>query len=128
MRINHNGPAIKGVSVAERVKAGAKKLSRGRVLAPTVMSEAWRGFCRQVASFLNFTSVAVQGLLRAVHLSPYTGFVESSGAVTVMSPYSVILLTVEMVCKNRDKSYNLYCPCYRLLLFFKYQENPNQNP
>jgi len=53
------------------------------------MSEAWRGFCHPVASFLSFTSVAVQGLLRAGHLSPYTCLVESSGAVTVMSPYTV---------------------------------------
>jgi len=83
-----NGPAIKGVSVAERVKAGAEKLSRGRVQVPAGKSEAWRGFCRQVASFLSFTSVAVQVLLRASHLSPNTGLVESSGAVTVMSPYT----------------------------------------
>ena len=47
----YNGPAIKGVSVAERVKAGAEKLSWGRVPAPAGKSEAWRGFCRQVASF-----------------------------------------------------------------------------
>jgi hypothetical protein len=64
------------------------------------MSEEWNGFCRQVASFLSFTSVAprpvrakrvtgVQGLLRAGHLSPYTGLVKSSGAVTVKSPYTV---------------------------------------
>jgi hypothetical protein len=53
------------------------------------MSEAWRGFCRQVASSLSFTSVAVQGLLGAVHQSPYTDLVESSGAVMVMSPYTV---------------------------------------
>ena len=84
-----NGPAIKGVSVAERVEAGAMKLNRGNVPAPAVKSEAWRGFCRQVASFLSFTSVAVQVLLRAGHLSPYTSLVESSGAVTVMSPYTV---------------------------------------
>jgi hypothetical protein len=63
--MHHNGPAIKGVSVAERVKAGAVKSNRGRVPLPTGMSEAWRGFCRQVASFLSFTSVAVQGLLGA---------------------------------------------------------------
>ena len=75
-----NGPAIKGVSVAERVKAGAVKPNRGNVPAPAGKSEAWRGFCRQVASFLSFTSVAVQGLLGAGHLSPYTGLVESSGA------------------------------------------------
>ena len=87
--IAYNGPAIKGVSVAERMQAGAEKLSRGRVLVPAGMSEAWRGFCRQVASFLSFTSVAVQGLLGAGHLSPYTGLIESSGAVTVMSPYTV---------------------------------------
>jgi hypothetical protein len=87
--MNANGPAIKGVSVAERMEAGAVKLNRGRVPAPAGMSKAWRGFCHQVASCLSFTSVAVQGLLGAGHLSPYTGFVESSGAVTVMSPYTV---------------------------------------
>ena len=58
-----NGPAIKGVSVAERMKAGAVKPNRGNVPAPAGMSEAWRGFCRPVASFLNITSLAVQGLL-----------------------------------------------------------------
>jgi hypothetical protein len=42
-----------------------------------------------VASFLSFTSVAVQVLLKAGHLSPYTSFIESSGAITVMSPYTV---------------------------------------
>ena len=78
-----DGPAIKGVSVAERMKAGAEKLSRGRVLVPAGRSEAWRGFCRPVASFLRFTSVAVQGLLGAGYLSPYTSLFESSGAVTV---------------------------------------------
>jgi len=83
-----NGPAIKGVSVAERVEAGVEKLSRGRVLVPAGKSEAWRGFCHPVASFLSFTSVAVQGLLRTGHLSPYTVLVESSGAVTIKSPYT----------------------------------------
>jgi len=62
---------------------------RVRVPLPAGMSEAWRGFCRQVASFLSFTSVAVQGLLGEGHLSPYTGLFESNGAVTVMSPYTV---------------------------------------
>jgi hypothetical protein len=81
-----NGPAIKGVSVAERVKAGAVKPNRGNIPVPAVMSEAWRGFCRPVASFLSFTSVAVQGLLGAGHLSPYNGFIESRGSVMVMSP------------------------------------------
>jgi len=57
------------------------------------VNEVRRGFCRQVASFLSITSVAVQGFLRAGPLSPYTGLVESSGAVTVLSPYTVILLT-----------------------------------
>ena len=84
-----NGPAIKGVSVAERMKAGAVSPNRGTVPAPAGRSEAWRGFCRQVARFLSFTSVAVQGLLGAGLLSPYTDLVESSGAVTVMSPYTV---------------------------------------
>jgi hypothetical protein len=31
------------------------------------MSEAWRGFCHPVASYLSFTSIAVQRLLRAGH-------------------------------------------------------------
>ena len=106
-----NGPAIMGVSVAERVKAGAMKPNRGNVPVPARMSEAWRGFCRQVECFLSFTSVAVQCLLGAGHLFPYTDLVESSGAVTVMSPYTVTILTAGRVCKNRDKSYNLYCPC-----------------
>jgi len=84
-----NGPAIKGVSVAERVETGAVLCHRGNVPTPAGKSEAWRGFCRPVASFLSFTSVAVQCCVEAGHLSPYTGFVESSGAVTVMSPYTV---------------------------------------
>ena len=56
-----NGPAIKGVSVAERVKAGAVKPNRGRVLVPAVMSEAWRGFWCHGTMFRAYTSVAVQG-------------------------------------------------------------------
>jgi hypothetical protein len=40
----YNGPAIKGVSVAERVEAGAVYPNRGRVLVPAGKSEAWRGF------------------------------------------------------------------------------------
>jgi len=87
-RIPANGPAIKVVSVAERVKAGAARPNRGNVPVPTRTSEAWRGFCHQVASFLSFTSVAVRGFWRAGPLSPCTGLIESSGAVTVMSPYN----------------------------------------
>ena len=41
-----NGPAIKGVCVAERMKAGVENLDRGRVLVPAGMNEAWRIFCR----------------------------------------------------------------------------------
>ena len=95
-----NGPAIKGVSVAERTKAGAVSPYRGNVPVPAGRSEAWRDFCHPVASFLSFTSVAVQGLLGAGHLSPYTGLIESSGAVTVMSPYTVFSWVQGMVCKN----------------------------
>jgi len=71
--LKHNGPAIKGVSVAERMEAGAVSPNRGRVPAPAIKSEAWRGFCRQVASLLSFTSVAVQCFWREGHNSPYTG-------------------------------------------------------
>jgi hypothetical protein len=71
------------------VEAGAVLPNRSNVPAPAVKSEAWRGFCRPVASFLSFKSVAVQVLLRAGYLSPYTGLVESSGAVTVMSPFTM---------------------------------------
>jgi hypothetical protein len=116
-----NGPAIKGVSVAERVEAGAVSLHRVRVPLPAVMSEAWRGFCHPVASFLSFTSVAVQGLLGAGHLSPYTSLIESSGGPVPFErseqrdhgniPLYCVLLIAGMPCKNRDKSYNLYCPC-----------------
>jgi hypothetical protein len=95
-----NGPAIMGVSVAERVKAGAMKPNRGNVPVPARMSEAWRGFCRQVASFLSFTSVAVEGLLRSGHLSPYTGLIESSGAVRLMSPYTVFSWEQERFAKT----------------------------
>ena len=52
--MNANGPAIKGVSVAERVQAGAVKPNRGNVPAPAGRSEAWRGFCHPVASFFEF--------------------------------------------------------------------------
>ena len=55
-----NGPAIKGVSVAERVEAGAEKLSRDRVLAPAGKSEVWRGFWSHGTKFRAYTSVAVQ--------------------------------------------------------------------
>jgi hypothetical protein len=56
-----NGPAIKGVSVAERMEAGAESPHRVRVPLPAVMSEAWRGFCHPVANFLSITCFAVQG-------------------------------------------------------------------
>jgi hypothetical protein len=42
--MNANGPAVKGVSVAERMEDGAVSPHRGRVPLPAVMSEAWRGF------------------------------------------------------------------------------------
>jgi len=57
------------------------------------VNEVRRGFCRPVASSLSFTSVAVQSILGAAPLSPYKSLFKSSGAVTVLSPYTVILLT-----------------------------------
>ncbi len=50
-RMTHNGPAIKCVCVAERMKAGAVMPNRGNVLAPAGMSEAWRGFWRHGTNF-----------------------------------------------------------------------------
>jgi hypothetical protein len=64
------------------------------------MSEAWRGFCRQVAGFLSFTSVAVQGLLGAGHLSTQvllraaaglSRSSEASNGITVKAPYTEAL-------------------------------------
>jgi len=52
--IAHNGPAIKGVCVAEWIEAGAVLCHRGRVLVPAVMNEAWRIFCRPGTKFLEF--------------------------------------------------------------------------
>ena len=99
-QLKHNGPAIKGGCVAEWMEAGAVLCHLGRVLVPAGRSEAWCGFCRPVASFLSFTSVTVQGLLGAGHLSPYTDLVESSGAVTVMSPYTVFSWEQERFAKT----------------------------
>jgi hypothetical protein len=64
------------------------------------MSEAWRGFChpgtilflfyeRRAAPLRAKRVTGVQVLLRAGHKSPYMGLIESSGAVTVMYPYTV---------------------------------------
>jgi hypothetical protein len=50
-------------------------------------------FAIQIQGFVGTTSVTVQGFLRADPLSPCTDLVESSGVVTVLSPYTVILLT-----------------------------------
>ena len=47
-----NGPAIKGVSVAERMEAGAVLYHRGRVRLPAGMNEAWRIFCRPDTKFV----------------------------------------------------------------------------
>jgi len=43
--MHYNGPAIKGVCVAERMEAGAGNPNRGRVLVPAGMNEVWRIFC-----------------------------------------------------------------------------------
>ena len=47
--ITPNGPAIKGVCVAERMEAGAGNPNRGRVLVPAGMNEVWRIFCLPIA-------------------------------------------------------------------------------
>jgi len=40
-----NGPAIKGVCVAQGMEAGAVLCHWGRILVPARMNEAWRTFC-----------------------------------------------------------------------------------
>jgi hypothetical protein len=58
--INTNGPAVKGVCVAERMKAGAENPNQRRVPIPAGMSEAWRGFWSHDTELWAYTSVAVQ--------------------------------------------------------------------
>jgi len=50
--IKPNGPAIKGVCVAERMEAGARSPQESRILIPTGMNEAWRTFCRHVTNLI----------------------------------------------------------------------------
>jgi hypothetical protein len=60
------------------------------------------------------TSVMVsryKGLLEAGHLSPYTGFDMEQRRGHGDVPLYCVLLKAGTVCKNRDKTYNLYCPC-----------------
>src|SRR5664280_337160 len=91
-----NGPAIKGVSVAERAKAGAFLCHRGRVLVPAGMNEAWRIFCRPGTKFVglyecrgtNFIAsrlqVTVQKVLKEVLArSRYRHYKSVLGAGTV---------------------------------------------
>jgi hypothetical protein len=59
-----------------------------------------RVFAIQVQGFVGITSVAVQGLLGAGPLSPCTGLIESSGGVTVMSPYTVFSCVQEHLAKT----------------------------
>ena len=59
--MNANGPAIKGVCVAERMEAGAVSSHRVRVPLPAEMNEAWRGFWRHGTKPRAYTSIAVQG-------------------------------------------------------------------
>jgi hypothetical protein len=55
-----NGPAIKGVCVAEKMEAGAESPHRVRVPVPVGMNEAWRGFWSHGTMFRAYTSIAVQ--------------------------------------------------------------------
>ena len=58
--ITTNGPAIKGVCVAERMEAGAVSPHWVRVPLPAGMNEAWRGFWSHGTMFRAYTSIAVQ--------------------------------------------------------------------
>jgi hypothetical protein len=53
----YNGPAIKGVCVAEKMKAGAVCPNLGRVLVPAGMNEAWRIFCLPGTEFVEFYGI-----------------------------------------------------------------------
>src|SRR5512140_3539107 len=77
-----NGPAIKCVCVAERMKAGAVSPNRGNVPAPAGMSEAWRGFWLHGTNFRAYTSVAVQVLGGASIESRYRSLIVSTGAMS----------------------------------------------
>ena len=100
-----NGPAIKGVCVAERMEAGSGNSNRGRVPLPAGMKEAWRTFCRPDTNFMNFTSVAVQLILGAGNKSrytePYCGRWRGRGIVHYNS-----VLGAGTNCKKCDKQMN----------------------
>ena len=72
--INPNGPAIKLVGVAERMEVVTTNPIRGTSWYTTVMNEAWRIFCRPGTYYVNYTRVAVQGLLGASNKSRCTEF------------------------------------------------------
>jgi hypothetical protein len=55
-----NGPAIKCVCGAERMKVGAVSPYRGNVPIPAGVSEAWRGFWRHGTNYRAYTCFAVQ--------------------------------------------------------------------
>ena len=55
-----NGPAIKGVCVAERTEAGWQFPSSGNIFSKAGGSEAWRGFWSHGTNLRAYTSVAVQ--------------------------------------------------------------------
>jgi hypothetical protein len=81
-----NGPAIKGVSVAERMKAGAVLCHRDRVLVPAVMNEAWRTFCRPGTNMIEHYECRGTRFIGAAILSPVTKLVECTGAVSRYKP------------------------------------------
>ena len=78
----HNGPAIKGGCVAERMEAGAVLCHRGSVLVPAGMNEAWRTFCCHGTSFIEHYECRGTRLIGAANLSPVTKLVAGTDAVS----------------------------------------------
>jgi len=98
----HNGPAIKGGCVAERMKAGAVLANRGRVPVPAGMNEAWRTFCRHGTNFIEHFECRGTSLNGAANLSPVTNLVAGTGAVSryKLSRSQKFIMVQEFYCEQ----------------------------
>jgi hypothetical protein len=133
-----NGPAIKGVSVAERVKAGAEFPHRVRVPAPA------RAECLKIALWAILVKEPVCRVERSMawflpssckfyklYGCRGTRFFGSRSPIPLHEfdceqrrrhgdvTFYCVFLRAGTVCKNRDKTYNLYCP-RRVFVFLNF--------